>query len=85
MVLKQLYMSDTTSQGKVALVTGGDSGIGRSVCYHFALEGATVAFTYVQGIEDRDKDDTLKMLLKAKSSDAEDPIAIATDVSSEED
>jgi NAD(P)-dependent dehydrogenase (short-subunit alcohol dehydrogenase family) len=85
MVLKQLYMSDTASQGKVALVTGGDSGIGRSVCYHFALEGATVAFTYVQGIEDRDKDDTLKMLLKAKSSDAEDPIAIATDVSSEED
>uniref|UniRef100_A0A6N2NH04 Uncharacterized protein n=1 Tax=Salix viminalis TaxID=40686 RepID=A0A6N2NH04_SALVM len=49
------------------------------------LNGATVAFTYVQGIEDRDKDETLKMLLKAKSSDAGDPIAIATDVSSEED
>lgn len=79
------YKPSEKLNGKVALVTGGDSGIGRSVCYHFALEGATVAFTYVQGIEDRDKDDTLKMLLKAKSSDAEDPIAIATDVSSEED
>jgi len=71
-------------QGKVALVTGGDSGIGRSVCYHFALEGATVAFTYVEGIEDRDKDETLQMLLKAKSNDAKEPIAIATDVKFEE-
>uniref|UniRef100_A0A2K1Y181 Uncharacterized protein n=1 Tax=Populus trichocarpa TaxID=3694 RepID=A0A2K1Y181_POPTR len=27
------------------MITGGDSIIGRFVCYHFALEGATVAFT----------------------------------------
>ncbi|CAK7326984.1 unnamed protein product [Dovyalis caffra] len=78
------YKPSDKLEGKVALVTGGDSGIGRSVCYHFALEGATVAFTYVQGIEDRDKDDTLMMLAKAKSCDAKDPIAIATDVTSEE-
>ncbi|KAF5175235.1 NAD(P)-dependent oxidoreductase, partial [Thalictrum thalictroides] len=66
--------------GKVAIVTGGDSGIGRSVCYCFALEGATVAFTYVKGHEDKDAQETLQMIKKAKTSDAKDPIAIPTDL-----
>ncbi|EEF45352.1 short chain dehydrogenase, putative [Ricinus communis] len=74
------YKPSNKLQGKIALATGGDSGIGRAVCYYFTIEGATVAFTYVKGIEDKDKDDTLQFLDKAKAADAKDPIAIATDV-----
>ncbi|XP_021750379.1 glucose and ribitol dehydrogenase-like [Chenopodium quinoa] len=75
------YKPSKKLHGKVALVTGGDSGIGRAVCYYFALEGATVAFTYVKGPEDKDTDDALALIREAaKQNDAGEPIAIPADL-----
>jgi NAD(P)-dependent dehydrogenase (short-subunit alcohol dehydrogenase family) len=50
------YRSSDRLKGKVALITGGDSGIGRAVAIAFAREGANVAFAYLE--EDRDAKET---------------------------
>lgn len=79
-------MSRLWLQGKVALVTGGDSGIGRAVGVLFTKEGATVAFTYVGGAEEKDADDTVKLLKSLKTEHAVgDPIAIPCDLGFDEE
>jgi NAD(P)-dependent dehydrogenase (short-subunit alcohol dehydrogenase family) len=51
------YKGAEKLKNKVALITGGDSGIGRAVAVLFAREGADVAFTYLRE-EKRDADET---------------------------
>jgi NAD(P)-dependent dehydrogenase (short-subunit alcohol dehydrogenase family) len=50
------YKGSEKLQGKVAIVTGGDSGTGRSVAVLFAREGADVAIIYLE--EDEDAEET---------------------------
>jgi NAD(P)-dependent dehydrogenase (short-subunit alcohol dehydrogenase family) len=54
------YKASGKLQGKVALITGGDSGIGRAISVHYAREGADVAIVYLD--EDQDAKDTKQLV-----------------------
>ena len=57
--LAEQYKPAGKLEGKVALITGGDSGIGRAVAYLYAREGADVAINYLKE-EQRDAEETRK-------------------------
>lgn len=56
------YKGSGKLAGKVALITGGDSGIGRSVAILMAREGADIAISYLD--EDRDARTTRDAVIK---------------------
>lgn len=56
------YKGSGKLKGKNALITGGDSGIGRAVAIAFAKEGANVAIAYLAEQEDVDADKTVKLI-----------------------
>ncbi|MEG2392783.1 MAG: SDR family NAD(P)-dependent oxidoreductase, partial [Pseudomonas sp.] len=49
---EQSYVGSGRLAGKIALITGGDSGIGRAVAIAFAREGADVVVAYLNEHED---------------------------------
>jgi len=59
-VIKAKYAGSEKLKKKVALITGGDSGIGRSVAVHFAREGADVSIVYLD--EDDDANETKRLV-----------------------
>ncbi|WP_069880535.1 SDR family oxidoreductase [Bosea sp. BIWAKO-01] len=57
------YVGCNRLKGKRAIITGGDSGIGRAVAIAFAREGADVLISYLN--EDEDADETRRWIEKA--------------------
>lgn len=58
--ISKKYKASGKLSNKVALITGGDSGIGRSVAVHYAHEGADVAIVYLS--ENKDAQETKKLV-----------------------
>lgn len=50
-----LYKGSEKLEGKFAVITGGDSGIGRAIAIAFAKEGADIAFTFLNESEDAEQ------------------------------
>lgn len=75
--VRREYKGASKLENKVAIITGGDSGIGRAVAIAFAREGADVAIVYLDEHEDaeetRKKVESEKRRVMLISGDVGDP------------
>ena len=74
---EQTYRGSNRLTGKVALITGADSGIGRAVALAFAREGADVLISYLD--EGEDAAETMRVVREAGHK----AVAVAGDISQE--
>jgi len=71
------YRGSGKLKGKVALITGGDSGIGRAVALAYAREGADVLISYLS--EEPDAQETVRIV----EAEGRRAIAVGGDISDE--
>lgn len=76
--IREGYRGSGRLENRVALITGGDSGIGRAVAVHYAREGADLAIVYLE--EHSDAEET-KRLVQAEGRRC---VLIAGDVARQE-
>lgn len=74
------YKGSDKLAGKKAIITGGDSGIGRAVAIAFAREGADVLISYLDDVEEKDAKTTAKYVEEAGRK----AVLIKGDIQSEE-
>ncbi|WP_219223691.1 SDR family oxidoreductase [Pedobacter antarcticus] len=59
---EESYKGSGKLEGKKAIITGGDSGIGKAVAIAFAREGADVLISYLDTTEDKDAKETAELV-----------------------
>src|SRR6185437_8457358 len=67
-------------KGKIALITGGERGVGKAVAVAFAREGADVAFTYIDGKREVEEASETVRIIEEEGRSA---LAVAGDVRDE--